>query len=142
MAGLPRCIRYSSYRALLLNMRFGAPQCPFGGHPDPQPFPREPEVTPHRGAHLQFQAQPREVMVRADCLEPHRQQIVSGQNAGSLRTPQVPEGFDRLDTPAGEVLGHALDQHPAQPAAGELIEDVGGHQQDGIGTDRAGGEGH
>ena len=50
---------------------------------------------------------------------------------------RVAERLDRLDAALGEVAGDALDEHAAQPAAGERGDHVGGHQQHRVGRDRA-----
>ena len=80
-------------------------------------------------------------MVRPDRFEPHGQQVVRGQHARDAVPAQVAERLDCLDSAPGQVLGDALDQHPAQPAALEFGENAGRHQQDRITADRAGRKG-
>src|SRR5215469_5926913 len=76
-----------------------------------------------------------------DGFEPDCQQVIRWKHARDAVSPTVAERLDGLDTPAGKVLGDALDQHPPQAAALELGQDTGGHQQYRVGADRAGGEG-
>ena len=58
--------------------------------------------------------------MRADGLEPDRQQVVDGHDTGWLRPLVVAESLNGLDAAPVEILGESLDQHPAESAAGEL----------------------
>ena len=75
-------------------------------------------------------------MVRADRLEPDREQVVDREDARGRGPLLVPERLDRPDTAPGEVLRHALNEHAAEPSAGELAEHPGRHQKHRIGADR------
>src|SRR5580692_7158701 len=103
---------------------------------------RELDVLPPGEDGPQFHPQPRVVVMRTDRLEPHREQVIHRQHAGRRLPAAVAEGLDRLDPAPGQVLGHGLYEHPADPAAGELAEQVRGHEQHRVGTDRAGRKGH
>ena len=78
--------------------------------------------------------------MRAHGLEADRAQVLGRQHAGGGLPALVAERLDRPHAPAGQVLGHALQQHPAQAAALEVGQDVPGHQQDRIRADRRGRE--
>jgi hypothetical protein len=81
------------------------------------------------------------VVVRADRLESHREQVIHREHAGRRLPAPVAEGLDGPHPAPGKVLGHGLDQHPADTAARELAEQVSGHEQYRVGAYRAGGEG-
>jgi hypothetical protein len=76
-----------------------------------------------------------------DRLEAHRQEVVNREDARGAGPFLVAEGFDRADAAPRQVLGHALDEHPAKSATGEFGEHPRRHQQDRVSADRAGGKG-
>lgn len=80
-------------------------------------------------------------MVRPDRLEADREQVVDREDAGGRGPLLVTEGLDRTHTAAREILRHALDEHAAEAAAGELAEHPRRHEQDGVRTDGARGKG-
>lgn len=80
-------------------------------------------------------------MVRPDRLEADGEQVVNRENAGGRGPLLVTEGFDRPHAAPGEVLRHALNEHAAKAAAGELAEDPGRHEENGVRADRARGKG-
>ena len=80
-------------------------------------------------------------MVRPDRLEADREQVVDRKYAAGRGPLLVAEGLDRTHPAAAEVLRHALDEHAAETAAGELAEHPRRHEQNGVRTDRARGKG-
>ena len=82
--------------------------------------------------------------VRPDRLEARPREEVGRRQAARLVADlvdlaelRVAERLDRLHAALRHVARHALDEHPAQPAAGERRHDVGRHQQHRVGRDRA-----
>ena len=68
-----------------------------------------------------------------------RRQAPSGGPESGVRVLiglRVAECLDRLDAALGQVAGHALDQHPAEPTGGERRDHVCRHQKDRIGRNR------
>jgi uncharacterized protein (TIGR03083 family) len=111
------------------------------GHRAEQSLEGDLDVLAPGQGRAEFHAEPRVTVVRPDRLEADRQQVLHREHAGRGRPLLITEGLDRADAPPGEVLGHPLDEHPSKAAAGELAQHPRGHQQDRVGTDRAGGEG-
>jgi len=85
----------------------------------------------------QFHPQPWVPVVRADRLEADGEQVIDRENARGSGPLLVAECLDRAHAATREVLGHALDEHAPETAAGELAEDARGHQQHSIRAHRA-----
>jgi len=113
----------------------------FRGHRAEQPLKGYFHVLAPGQGSAEFHPQSRVAVVRPDRLETDRQQVLHREHAGRGRPLLVTEGLDRPDTAPGEVLGHALNEHSPEAAAGKLTEHPRGHQQDRVGTDRARREG-
>ncbi len=62
--------------------------------------------------------------------------VLGGQQAGRTFPALVAEGLDGPHAAPGQVLGDALQQHPAEAAAREVGMHVPGHEQDRVGADR------
>jgi hypothetical protein len=76
-------------------------------------------------------------VVRANGLEADREQVIDREHAGRRGPLLVAEGLDRADAPAGEILGHALNEHSPETTAGELAQHAGRHQQYRVRAHRA-----
>ena len=104
----------------------------------------------HDRAVLSSSRRPRVARVLADRLEAHREQQVGGHEAARQTLPRqeelvslrgVPEGLDGSHPAARQVFRSRLDEHARETSAGVLRQDPGGHQQDRVRADGAGGEG-
>ena len=80
------------------------PQRALGGrrrHRAEQALQRDLDVLPPGQDGPQFHPQPRVVVMRADRLEPHREQVIHREHAGRRLPAAVAEGLDRLHARAG-----------------------------------------
>src|SRR6266516_3519388 len=116
-------------------------QRPLRRHRPQQPFQRHLHVLPPGKRRLQLQPQPGETQVRPNRLEPHGEQVLGWENARGLLPFQVAERLYRLGAAPSQILRHALDQDPAEPAAAELVQHMRRREQDRVGADRAGWKG-
>lgn len=62
------------------------------------------------------------------------------QHTRRFLPPRVAKRLDRLEATSQQVLGDRLHHHASEPLTLETGDDQPGHQLDGIGGDRAGGE--
>jgi uncharacterized protein (TIGR03083 family) len=141
LAEFRRCVVIATQLQLAADHRWRGAQDALRCHRAEEPLKGDFDVLAPGQGGAEFHAQPRVTMVRADGLEADRQQVLDGEHTGGGRPLLVTKGLDRPDTPPGEVLRHALYEHPSQAAAGELAEHPRGHEQDRVGTHRTGGEG-
>jgi uncharacterized protein (TIGR03083 family) len=141
VAEYSRCVVIATQLQFAAHDGWGRAQDSLRGHRAEQPLEGDFHVLAPGQGGAEFHPQPRVTVVRPDRLEPDRQQVFNREHASRGRPLLVTEGLDRPDTPPGEVLGHALNEHPPEAAAGELTEHPRGHQQDRVGTDRARREG-
>ncbi len=79
--------------------------------------------------------------MRSDRLEADRQQVLRREDAPGLLPAGIPEGLDRLEVPPDQILGHRLDQRPADPLPLVAGQHPRGHQLHRVRRDRTGGEG-
>ena len=117
-------------------------QDPLRVHRPEEPLERDLNVLPPAQGRAQFHSQPGVPVMRANRFEADSEQVIDRQHAGGSRPLLIAEGLDRPDAAPGKVLGHSLNEHTTQAAAGELAEHPGGHQQYRVGADRAGGKGN
>ena len=103
----------------------------FRGHRAEQALQRDLDVLAPGRRVLQLQPQPGVAVVRPHRLEADREQVVGRQHAvaASVATAASPKASIALHAAPGQVLRDALHEHPAQAAAGELRQDLAGHQQ-------------
>src|SRR5450432_1713404 len=117
------------------------PKNAFGRYRSQQSFERAFDVFAPREHALQVEPQSRVPRVRAHRLEAERQQEIGRKHARGRLPAAVAERLDCLHTATGQVLRDRLQQDPAEPAAGEFRQHIGGHQQRGVGAYWTGGEG-
>jgi hypothetical protein len=119
----------------------GRAEDPLRRHRAEEAFERDLDVLAPAERRPEFHAEAGVAMVRADRLEAHCEQVVNRENAGGRGPLLVTKGLDRPHAAPGEVLRHALNEHAAKASAGELAEDPGRHEENGVSADRARGKG-
>jgi len=141
VAEFRRCVVIATQLQLAAHHGRDGAERSLGGHRTKQAFQGDFHIlTPGEGR-TELHPQARVTVVGPDGLEADRQQVFHREDASRSGPLLVAEGLDRPDAPPGEILRHPLNEHPSQAATGELTEHPGGHEQDGVGTHRARGEG-
>src|SRR6185437_666197 len=121
--------------------RSGEAQGALGSHGAEQALQGDFHVLAPGQRRLGLKPQPRVAQMRTYRLEADGQQVFGRGYAAHAVGLQVTKGLDTPDSAPGEVLDQSLHEHPPEPAAGELGDDVRVHHEDGVGANRTGGEG-
>src|SRR5215469_18283771 len=91
-------------------------------HGTEQPLERYLHVLAPGERGPQFHSEPRVLMVRPDGLEPDREQEIGREHAARCGPLLVAKGLDRPDAASGQVLGHSLNKHSTEAAAGKFAD--------------------